>query len=136
VICSAGTYIRTLGADIGNALGCGGHLKALRRTRSSGFSIADAMTLEAFEGQAANETFSRYAVGMTEALKYMPERTADKDLKSKIVNGVPLTQKDIILEKPTDKGKFIKIIDADRELLAVIEQNETPGEYHYCCVFN
>ena len=136
VTCSAGTYIRTLGADIGKALGCGGHLKTLRRTQSSGFSLADAMTLEAFERRAAGETFSRYAVGMTEALRYMPEWTADKDLKSKIVNGVPLTQKDVILEKRPDKGKFIKIIDANRELLAVIEQNETPGEYHYCCVFN
>ncbi len=136
VTCSAGTYIRTLGADIGKALGCGGHLKTLRRTQSSGFSLAHAMTLEAFERRAASETFSRYAVGLTEALRYMPEWTADKDLKSKIVNGVPLTQKDVILEKRPGKGKFIKIIDANRELLAVIEQNETPGEYHYCCVFN
>jgi len=136
VTCSAGTYIRTLGADIGNALGCGGHLKTLRRTQSSRFSIADAMTLEAFEVRAASETFSRYAVGMTEALVTMPERTADKDLKRKIVNGVPLTQKDIILEETADRGKFIKIVDANRELLAVIEQNEMPGEYNYCCVFN
>jgi len=136
VTCSAGTYVRTLGADIGNALGCGGHLKTLRRTQSSGFAIADAMTLEVFEERAAAETFSRYAVGMTEALETMPERTADKELKSKIVNGVPLTQKDVILGKSADKGNFIKIIDANRELLAVIEQNETPGEYHYCCVFN
>ncbi len=136
VTCSAGTYVRTLGADIGNALGCGGHLKTLRRTQSSGFAIADAMTLEVFEERAAAETFSRYAVGMTEALETMPERTADKELKSKIVNGVPLTQKDVILGKSADKGNFIKIIDANRELLAVIEQNETLGEYHYCCVFN
>ncbi len=136
VTCSAGTYVRTLGADIGNALGCGGHLKTLRRTQSSGFAIADAMTLEVFEERAAAETFSRYAVGMTEALETMPGRTADKELKSKIVNGVPLTQKDVILGKSADKGNFIKIIDANRELLAVIEQNETPGEYHYCCVFN
>jgi tRNA pseudouridine55 synthase len=136
VTCSAGTYIRTLGADIGKTLGCGGHLKTLRRTQSSGFSLADAMTLEAFERRAAGETFSRYAVGMTEALRYMPEWTADKDLKSKIINGVPLTQKDVILEESQDKGKFVKIIDTHRELLAVIEQNETPGEYHYCCVFN
>ncbi len=136
VTCSAGTYIRTLGADIGNALGCGGHLKTLRRTQSSGFSIADAMTLEAFEKRAALETFSRYAVGMTEALRYMPEWTADKKLKSKIVNGVPLTQKDVVLEKLPDKDKFIKIIDENRELVAVIEHNQTSSEYHYCCVFN
>ena len=136
VTCSAGTYIRTLGADIGNALGCGGHLKTLRRTQSSGFSIADAMTLEAFEKRATVETFSRYAVGMAEALRDMPEWAAGKDLKSKIVNGVPLTQKDVALKELPGKEQFIKIIDENRALLAVIEQDETPGEYHYCCVFN
>ncbi|MBW2514032.1 MAG: tRNA pseudouridine(55) synthase TruB, partial [Deltaproteobacteria bacterium] len=67
VTCSAGTYVRTLAADIGKAIGCGGHLKQLRRTRSAGFSIADAMTLEAFEEHARKDRFSRYAVGMTEA---------------------------------------------------------------------
>jgi tRNA pseudouridine55 synthase len=136
VTCSAGTYIRTLGADIGTKLGCGGHLKALRRLESSGFSTADAMTLETFEERVVNEPFSRYAVGMTEALGTMPERTADHDLKNKIVNGVPLTQKDVDLEETTDKCKFIKLIDANRKLLAVIEQSEIAGEYLYCCVFN
>jgi len=136
VICSAGTYIRTLGADIGNTLGCGGHLKTLRRTQSSGFSITDAMTLEVFEKRAAGETFSRYSVGLTEALGYLPEWTAGKNLKDKIVNGVPLTQRDVALEELPVKDKFIKIIDANRELLAVIEQNKTGSEYHYCCVFN
>ena len=136
VTCSAGTYIRTLGADIGKKLGCGGHLKALRRLESSGFSTADAMTLETFEQRVVDEPFSRYAVGMTEALETMPERVADHDLKNKIVNGVPLTQKDVVLEVPADKGRFIKLIDANRELLAVIEPSEISGEYVYCCVFN
>ncbi len=136
VTCSAGTYIRTIGADIGKKLGCGGHLKALRRLESSSFSTADAMTLETVEQRVADEPFSRYAVGMTEALETMPERVADHDLKNKIVNGVPLTQKDVVLEEAADKGKFIKLIDANRELLAVIEPSEISGEYVYCCVFN
>ncbi|MBW1845643.1 MAG: tRNA pseudouridine(55) synthase TruB [Deltaproteobacteria bacterium] len=45
ITCSAGTYVRTLCSDIGKHLGCGGHLKALRRTESSGFAIEDALTL-------------------------------------------------------------------------------------------
>ena len=136
VTCSAGTYIRTLGADMGSALGCGGHLKALRRTRSSGFSIAHAMTLEAFKQRAVGEPFLRYAVGMTDALAGMLECTADKGLKSKIIDGIPLTQRDIDLEIPSGTEPFIKVIDADREILAVIEPKKTPGEYRYCCVFN
>jgi len=46
VRCSKGTYIRTLAADIGEALGCGAHLAALRRTASGALSLADAHTLE------------------------------------------------------------------------------------------
>jgi tRNA pseudouridine55 synthase len=49
VTCSKGTYIRTLGEDIGEALGCGGHLTALRRTATGHFGIGQAVTLEALE---------------------------------------------------------------------------------------
>ncbi len=43
VVCSKGTYIRTLAADIGAALGCGAHLVALRRLRSGPFSVTEAL---------------------------------------------------------------------------------------------
>lgn len=49
VTCSGGTYIRTLCADIGEALGCGGCMAALERTETSGFSIEKAHTLEELE---------------------------------------------------------------------------------------
>lgn len=55
VHCSKGTYIRTLAADLGQALGCGAHLAALRRTRIGDLDIADALplaALEALEGPA------------------------------------------------------------------------------------
>jgi tRNA pseudouridine55 synthase len=44
-VCSSGTYIRTLCADIGNALGVGGHLTSLRRIRSGKFKINDSIAL-------------------------------------------------------------------------------------------
>ena len=47
VRCSKGTYVRTLCHDIGEKLGCGGHLAALRRLRSGRFDVADAIPLEA-----------------------------------------------------------------------------------------
>jgi tRNA pseudouridine55 synthase len=49
VSCSKGTYIRTLAADIGAALGCGAHLTALRRTAIGSLDIANAIGLEALE---------------------------------------------------------------------------------------
>ena len=54
VVCSKGTYIRTLCHDLGRALGCGGCMAALRRTMAAGFRIAEAVTLERVqeEGEA------------------------------------------------------------------------------------
>lgn len=49
VACSKGTYIRTLGEDIGEALGCGGHLSALRRVQTGPFTAAQCITLEQLE---------------------------------------------------------------------------------------
>ena len=46
VRCSGGTYIRTLIADIGTELGCGAHMKSLRRTEAAGFPIEDAIPLD------------------------------------------------------------------------------------------
>ncbi len=55
VKCSKGTYIRTLGEDVGEALGCGAHLSALRRTGTGGFNVAQCVTLEALEGMTEDE---------------------------------------------------------------------------------
>jgi tRNA pseudouridine55 synthase len=49
VTCSSGTYVRALARDLGEALGVGGHLRVLRRTRVGSFVIADARTLERLE---------------------------------------------------------------------------------------
>lgn len=51
VVCSKGTYIRSLVADIGYQLGCGAHLSQLIRTRSGRFKIADGHSLTQLEGE-------------------------------------------------------------------------------------
>ena len=48
VVCTTGTYIRSLANDFGEALGCGGYLSKLRRTRIGNFKVEDAMSVEAF----------------------------------------------------------------------------------------
>ncbi len=53
--CSKGTYIRTLGEDIGEALGCGAHLTALRRIATGDFGIAQCVTLAALEAMTEDE---------------------------------------------------------------------------------
>ncbi|MEE0834801.1 MAG: tRNA pseudouridine(55) synthase TruB [Clostridia bacterium] len=49
VVCSCGTYIRTLCSDIGNSLGCGGTMSSLCRTRNSGFTEKDCLKIEELE---------------------------------------------------------------------------------------
>lgn len=56
---SKGTYIRTLGQDIGAALGCGAHLSALRRTAVAAWTIDDAATFEQLQGLAETELQAR-----------------------------------------------------------------------------
>ena len=51
VVCSTGTYIRSLANDFGEALGCGAYLSSLRRTRIGTFNVDDALTIEKFTEQ-------------------------------------------------------------------------------------
>lgn len=55
VKCSKGTYIRTLGEDIGEALGCGAHLSSLRRIGTGGFDVAQCVTLAQLEAMTEQE---------------------------------------------------------------------------------
>lgn len=59
VRCSKGTYIRTLCADIGEALGCGGCMQALRRTQAGEYTIAEAVPLQQLLEAAEPETYLR-----------------------------------------------------------------------------
>lgn len=52
VSCSKGTYIRTLAEDIGYALGCGAHLKGLKRTQTGNFQLSEALTIDALEAMS------------------------------------------------------------------------------------
>ena len=55
VVCTTGTYIRSLANDFGSLLGCGAHLSSLCRTRIGEFQLANAMSMEAFEEEAKQE---------------------------------------------------------------------------------
>ena len=61
VTCSSGTYIRTLCADIGASLGCGGVMATLRRVETGGFSIGDSLSLEELEKLSEEERVARLA---------------------------------------------------------------------------
>jgi tRNA pseudouridine55 synthase len=136
VFCSSGTYIRTLCADIGASLGCGGHLKELRRIESSGFTIKEAITLEELKDLTSASTSSGRIISMSEALKDFPEHTADKILANKIKHGQILTKNDIVIETANPSEGFMKILDAEEQLIAVLKYNGKRNKYDYYCVFN
>ena len=136
VSCSAGTYIRTLCADIGKSLGCGGHLKELRRIQSGGFSITEALKLSEIENFALSGKISHRIISMSNALQGMPEHIADKDLAKKIMHGNIITKKDLRpIHTETSEG-FIKIVDTNNHLIAVLKDTKKRNRFSYCCVFN
>jgi tRNA pseudouridine55 synthase len=79
VRCGKGTYVRTLAADLGRALGVPAHLAALRRTEASGFPIAAAIPLEEAEalGRADRGALRARLVPPAEALAFLPAVTLD-----------------------------------------------------------
>jgi tRNA pseudouridine55 synthase len=136
VSCSAGTYIRTLCADIGAALGCGGHLQALRRIESCGFSIREASSLSELEELAASGNIQDGIIDMAGALRNMPTLVADTALIAKIRHGKPLTAADMAAGQKDFSAGFIKVIDPDNRLLAMVSLNEKDRTVKYNCVFH
>src|SRR5437762_14105332 len=59
LLCSKGFYVRTYVHDIGEALGCGGHLKSLRRTKSGRFDVANAITVEEIKNATPDQILNR-----------------------------------------------------------------------------
>lgn len=139
VCCSAGTYIRTLCADIGRQLGCGGHLLALKRLKSSGFKIQQAISLPALEKLALAGEYSSFIVSMADALPDMPAVVADQNLIEKIRHGKPVTKKDLsfdpVFAKRNTHAANIKIVDAGNRLRAVLNVIKNQDKFSYGCVF-
>ena len=136
ISCSAGTYIRTLCADIGTTLGCGGHLRELRRIQSSGFLITEASPLPEFEDLSAAGQLSARVIGMSAALRGMPALVADDRLAEKVQRGKILAPKDLMPEPFDMLGGFTKIVDKDNNLLSVVDIHTENTSIKYCCVFS
>ena len=77
VVCSKGTYIRTLAEDIGNALGCGAHLTGLRRLTTAHFSLDNALTMEQLEDMTM-EARDQSLLPVDAAVRDLPEVHLDE----------------------------------------------------------
>jgi tRNA pseudouridine55 synthase len=88
VECSKGTYIRTLCADIGNALGCGGHMSSLVRLSVGRFTVEDAYTTDDLESHAAEGREGEALASIDDSLSGMQSVQVSEEDARLLANGV------------------------------------------------
>jgi len=138
VRCSAGTYVRTLAADIGRELGCGAHLSELTRTESGGFSLEQSLTLEEVGDLARRGTVRERLLPMALALAGWPEIAADRRLLENVRTGRRLTRRELSAPpdgEPAAAGDgLLKVMDEQGELAAVLIFKAGQDDLEYACV--
>lgn len=113
VVCSKGTYVRTLCHDIGQALGCGGCMSALRRVKAAGFTLEDSVTLEAVQAAVDRGEGEFLLLPVDACFAGVPVlvlKTAGAE--KKIRNGAALAARDI------PDGEY-RVYGADKTFLAL-----------------
>lgn len=117
VVCSAGTYIRTLAEDIGRKLGTGAHLQELRRTRSGRFSIGRAVSIE--ELDAADDP-AELLLPIQEAVAQLREFRLGGDRVSRTRDGMATR----VAESRFADGEAVRMTDERGDLIAVGRYSE------------
>ncbi|AOZ00145.1 tRNA pseudouridine(55) synthase TruB [Cupriavidus sp. USMAHM13] len=125
VRCSKGTYIRTLAEDIGEALGCGAHLTALRRTQVGDLSLAGAVTLEQIE-QQADEQRPALLAPVDALLQRCPPVSLDVAASARFLQGQRIARRDLPAGAPALQEEMLARVYAaeDGRLLGVARMRE------------
>ena len=87
IVCSKGTYIRTLCNDIGDALGCGGCMSSLRRVKAGAFSIEQAYTIDEIQAAANNGELDASLISVDRLFSAYPALTVSDTAEKKLCNG-------------------------------------------------
>jgi len=121
IACGKGTYIRTLAADLAQALGTCGHLGALRRDRIGSFTLAGAVPSGSLRGQDPNEVLATAGMTLREALRHLPAVELGADAAYAVRHGVPPRFRDLAaLERPLVPGELARLEGPGGELVAVV----------------
>ena len=112
VVCSAGTYIRTLAEDIGRQIGVGAHLSELRRARAGKFTIEQSLTLD--ELDKLNEPAAAL-ISMNEAVSHIPKMILPDDRVEKTRNGLATR----IIESEFADSEPVQMQNTDGDLIAI-----------------
>lgn len=124
VHCSKGTYIRTLCADIGERLGCGGHMSFLLRKRAGPFDISSAYTLEELSQMQKERTIQTVLLGVDSVFESMPGYILDEDSGKKFRNGMQVAVSDKFVSNDGSNdgsrvGTFVRVYSAAEEFIAL-----------------
>ena len=115
VLCSKGTYIRTLAEDIGQTMGCGAYLKALERTQTGNFQLSEALSIEALEAMpmASREKALMPIDVLLEELSSIKLNMAELDAikKGQRIDFMSKNDKEVRLYSPS--GQFVGVGQPD-----------------------
>ncbi|WP_317398870.1 tRNA pseudouridine(55) synthase TruB [Anaerotruncus colihominis] len=121
VHCSKGTYIRTLIADIGAALGCGAVMTALRRTMAAGFTLADCATIEQAQQAAQDGAFGTLLRPVETAFCALPSAALNEKQTKMFLNGVRLDIGRVACKRT---GGTYAVYAHDRRFLGVARERD------------
>jgi tRNA pseudouridine55 synthase len=123
VACSKGTYIRTLCADIGAALGVGGHLRALERTRVGPLTVDRALTMDVVIARHALGRLADEMWSLDEILGALPAFVVDHQTADRVRHGAPVAYSSIVSPRAEEVRRIgrtpVRIHDQGGRLLAV-----------------
>jgi tRNA pseudouridine55 synthase len=126
VHCSAGTYLRSIAHEAGQALGCGAFLKSLRRTASGDFKIEAARTLEQLAALAEAGHFAEAVIPAAQLLPEFPAEMVDALTAGQIRNGRDFRISPFHVRS---EGRFVKAVTPEGQLVAIGEAR-LPHLYH------
>jgi tRNA pseudouridine55 synthase len=131
--CSKGTYARSLCDDIGRALGCGGHLASLSRTRAGRFSLAGAVTLEGLDERVRTGRLGEVLMPIGEALAHLPGVRVAPEAGPLILHGNAITA-GMVAQFPPEvwRGRLVRVLGFRKQLLSLAEAAVTSDEFGGC----
>jgi tRNA pseudouridine55 synthase len=124
VRCSAGTYVRAIARDLGDRLGTGGHLVALRRTRSGGFDLSRSVPADDLDALAA-----RSIVPLSELLPELPAVRVGERGRLLVGHGRDLAPDAVEGAFPGREHALVRVLDASGDLIALaVPRTFDPGD--------
>ena len=128
VRCSKGTYLRTMAHDLGERFGCGGHLRALRRTKVGPFTLEDSVGLDelmTWNKAGQKDELARVLLPISRALDELAELRLDVQLARRVSHGHTLGPADLsrLRAPPYPRGRRVRLTEPDGEVLAIAESD-------------